>query len=186
MVTACRAKYAIWVALFVYVLIFIELHHVWSRFKVWDSEKSLEDIHKNTTMRLLLQKGMLPPTRYNIRHYVFNSRYYKALAPSLDVNGNIVLTYKEFNTPEPSFARSHDRDLFLADSQNKANLALPNPEQLTGVLTVFNGGVAHHKIDCGWASDVSLFRNKSGQALEKGARLKGTVVPLLVPDSFAF
>ena len=51
---------------------------------------------------------------------------------------------------------------------------------------MFNGGAAHRKIDCGWGSNLSLFRNSSSQNFKPATKLEGTVVPLLVPNSGAF
>ncbi len=93
-----------------------------------------------------VQPGLLAPTWDNIQRLIFNSEYYKPLGPRLDTDGNIVLTYKEFNTHEPSFVGTHDRDLFLANSENVGYVASPSPERLTGVLAVFNGGVAHQQM----------------------------------------
>ncbi len=180
-----RIKNVFKAVLVVYILVFAVLHG-WGQFKTWNPGRSLEHLQVSPNKTRPLHPGLLAPTQENIRRLVFNSQHYKPLAPRLDTDGDIVLTYKEFNTAEPSFVSKHDRHLFLANSQNVRHLASPSPDRLTGLVTVFNGGVAHDRIDCSCESDLSLFRNRSGQSFDQPARLEGVIVPLLVPGSSAF
>ena len=92
------------------------------------------------------------------------------------------IVYPEFETLPPRFSTDAEKTIFLKDPDNSNSLAKPSKVILTGQIHVIKNGFVRSSIDCGWRSDVSLFR-WTGQATNKQYHV---LLPMLVPDGGYF
>ena len=94
----------------------------------------------------------------------------------------ITLKYPPFTIDEPHFLGARDKEIFLKNPRNRANLASPSREKLRGVIRMFPNGRAHASYDCGWNSDLRQYR-KGVVGAEEGFAV---MCPILVAGGSSF
>ena len=99
-----------------------------------------------------------------------------------DFPQEIVLTYPSFVIHEPHFLSEDDRNIFLKNPRNRANLAPRPQEKLRGVIRMFDNGSALASYDCGWNSDIRQYGNR---IFDVGAPFE-IICPIMVPGGDSF
>ena len=94
----------------------------------------------------------------------------------------IMLTYPSFVIHEPHFLSENDRNIFLKNPRNRANLAPRPREKLRGVIRLFDNGSTHASYDCGWNSDLKSYGNR---IVDIGATFE-MFCPIMVPGGDSF
>ena len=95
---------------------------------------------------------------------------------------HIHLNYVTFSHSTPTFADSHDKDLFFANKINANDIGDVPKERLQGVIGYLPNTTINRQIDCGWKTPIEQFHKRDHQVAAKYHIL----CPLLIPDSFAF